>query len=92
MTKTLITVCSAAGILLGSVSIGLAQNSAAEKTPGHKMQDKGSVKGEPGASGYAPGHKMQDQGSKPGNTGASGYAPGHTKKSTTTETKSGTRR
>ncbi|MGE0750686.1 MAG: hypothetical protein AB7K64_08870 [Variibacter sp.] len=92
MTKTLIAACSAAGILLGTVSVGWAQNSAAEKTPGHKMQDRGSVKGEPGASGYSPGHKMQDQGSKGGNTGASGYAPGHTKKSPHTESKSGTRR
>ena len=25
-------------------------------TPGQKMQDKGSVKGTTGASGYAPGH------------------------------------
>jgi hypothetical protein len=41
------------------------------------MQNKGSVTGSPGASGYAPGQKMQDKGSKPGTTGASGYAPGH---------------
>ena len=41
------------------------------------MQEKGSVKGEPGASGYAPGHQMQEKGSVKGTTGASGYAPGH---------------
>ena len=40
------------------------------------MQDKGSVRGQPGASGYAPGQKMQDKGSKAGQPGASGYAPG----------------
>ena len=34
--------------------------------PGQQMQDKGSVRGQPGASGYAPGHKMQDKGSKAG--------------------------
>jgi len=45
-------------------------------TPGHKMQTKGPVKGEPGASGYAPGHVMQQKGSRNG-PGASGYAPGH---------------
>jgi hypothetical protein len=27
-------------------------------TPGHQMQDKGSVPGHPGASGYAPGHQQ----------------------------------
>jgi hypothetical protein len=51
----------------------LAQNS---KAPGQEMQEKGSVKGEPGASGYAPGQQMQEKGSVKGTTGASGYAPG----------------
>ena len=41
------------------------------------MQEKGSVKGSPGASGYAPGQQMQEKGSVKGTTGASGYAPGH---------------
>lgn len=51
---------------------------AQQKTaPGQQMQDKGSVKGTTGASGYAPGQKMQDKGSVKGTTGASGYAPGH---------------
>ena len=44
--------------------------------PGDQMQDKGSVKGSPGASGYAPGHEMQKKGSVKGTEGASGYAPG----------------
>jgi len=48
-----------------------------DKAPGQQMQDKGSVKGTTGASGYAPGQKMQDKGSVKGTTGASGYAPGH---------------
>ena len=48
------------------------------------MQQKGSVKGHPGASGYAPGHMMQQRGSVRGQPGASGYAPGHRKPSTTT--------
>ena len=42
-----------------------------------QMQEKGSVKGSPGASGYAPGQQMQEKGSVKGTTGASGYAPGH---------------
>jgi hypothetical protein len=58
---------------------GLAQTSAQEKTPGDQMQDKGSVKGSPGASGYAPGHMTKKKGSVKGTTGASGYAPGNTK-------------
>lgn len=45
--------------------------------PGQRMQDKGSVQGTTGASGYAPGQRMQDKGSVSGTTGASGYAPGH---------------
>jgi hypothetical protein len=53
------------------------------KTPGHEMQQKGSKKGEPGASGYAPGHEMQAKGSKKGSPGASGYAPGQTTGSNT---------
>jgi hypothetical protein len=32
-------------------------------TPGHQMQEKGSVKGSPGASGYAPGHTKENTGS-----------------------------
>lgn len=51
---------------------------AQAQTPGLKMQEKGSVSGSPGASGYAPGHRMQENGSVKGTTGASGYAPGHT--------------
>jgi len=63
---------------LVSISFGpaFAQSSTRENTPGDQMQDKGSVKGHPGASGYAPGHLMQDKGSKSGQPGASGYAPG----------------
>ena len=52
-------------------------NNAQNKSPGQLMQDKGSVKGTTGASGYAPGQRMQDKGSVKGTTGASGYAPGH---------------
>jgi hypothetical protein len=47
------------------------------------MQDKGSVKGTTGASGYAPGQEMHAKGSKKGTEGASGYAPGHTTGSST---------
>lgn len=68
----------AATALLASPS-AFAQGSS---SPGQQMQDRGSVPGSPGASGYAPGQQMQDKGSVKGTTGASGYAPGHTKSNT----------
>ena len=65
--------------LLASAAMLVAVPAVAQQTkaPGQQMQDKGSVKGTTGASGYAPGHKMQKKGSIKGTTGASGYAPGH---------------
>lgn len=67
----------AALTLLLSPAAASAQSSTSNQTPGHEMQDKGSKKGEPGASGYAPGREMQNKGSKTDAPGASGYAPGH---------------
>jgi hypothetical protein len=75
MTKHFLTVAVAAGFLAGVSAAAFAQSPT---TPGHEMQEKGSVKGSPGASGYTPGHQMQEKGSVKGTTGASGYAPGHT--------------
>jgi hypothetical protein len=75
----MLALVAASGLLIGSYASGLAQTSAQEKTPGDQMQDKGSVKGSPGASGYAPGHVMKKKGSATGTTWASGYAPGHVK-------------
>jgi hypothetical protein len=47
------------------------QNSTPNNTPGHQMQEKGSVPGSPGASGYAPGHvKKEDNASHRDNTGS----------------------
>lgn len=80
MPKKTLSLIAAAGVLLGSCTIGYAQSSTREMTPGDKMQDKGSLNGAPGASGYAPGHEMQKKGSLKGSvkgtTGASRYAPG----------------
>ena len=47
-----------AAALIGTASLAFAQgyNSNTANTPGHQMQQKGSVPGSPGASGYAPGH------------------------------------
>ncbi|MGB5902547.1 MAG: hypothetical protein WBF99_05020 [Xanthobacteraceae bacterium] len=72
MIKTALGVIAAVS-LMATIPAAAQQKTA----PGQKMQDKGSVKGTTGASGYAPGQKMQDKGSVKGTTGASGYAPGH---------------
>ena len=72
MIKTALSIIVAAS-LMAAVPAAAQQRTA----PGQKMQDKGSVKGTTGASGYAPGHKMQNKGSLKGTSGASGYAPGH---------------
>jgi hypothetical protein len=76
-------------LVVGALFAGTALANAAgvsEKTPGDQMQDKGSPKGSPGASGYSPGHEMKTRGSlkRTKGEGASGYAPGH---STTTGSK-----
>lgn len=73
MTRKIIALAAAVG-LFGISGAALAQNSLA---PGQQMQEKGSVKGTTGASGYAPGQQMQEKGSVQGTTGASGYAPGN---------------
>ncbi|MGN6308814.1 MAG: hypothetical protein ACTHNN_04580 [Xanthobacteraceae bacterium] len=64
-------------IAVSSLIVAVPALAQQKTAPGQQMQDKGSVKGTTGASGYAPGQKMQDKGSVKGTTGASGYAPGH---------------
>jgi hypothetical protein len=73
MRLTIITLTT--GLLLVP-AFAFAQG-VSDKAPGQEMQEKGSVKGSPGASGYSPGHEMLKKGSKKGTQGASGYAPGH---------------
>ena len=46
----------AAATIIASAPIAFAQNAGTSSAPGQQMQDKGSVVGSPGASGYAPGH------------------------------------
>jgi hypothetical protein len=75
VSKPLI-VAAAAGLLIGTTALGYAQSSTQDRAPGQRMQDRGSLPGHPGASGYAPGHEMQEKGSRLGQPGASGYAPG----------------
>ena len=51
---------------------------ASSNTPGHEMQDKGSMKGSPGASGYAPGHEMKSDstGTTRSGSGSAGTSSG----------------
>lgn len=76
MKMTIIALTAAAAI--AAAPAVLAQG-VSSKTPGHEMQQKGSKKGEPGASGYSPGHKMHHaKASRKAHHGASNYAPGQT--------------
>ena len=76
MTRKIVAL-AAASLFPSPTRLAPTQSSTPNRTPGHEMQNKGSVKGEPGASGYSPGDKMHDKGSVKGEPGASGYAPGH---------------
>jgi hypothetical protein len=77
-SKFLMTV--AAVLLIGTTAH--AQN-APTNAPGQRMQQRGSVPGDPGASGYSPGDRMHDRGRRQGSPGASGFAPGRDSPSTT---------
>ena len=83
MMRTLSIVAAVAGLLIGTTSLGYAQSSTQDRAPGQRMQERGSVPGHPGASGYAPGQRMHERGSKAGEPGASGYAPGRQAPETT---------
>ncbi|MFE1598808.1 hypothetical protein [Methylobacterium sp. ID0610] len=64
--------------LLGTAAVAQTRaTNPQNEPPGQRMQERGSVKGTTGASGYTPGHEMQSTGSVKGTSGASGYAPGH---------------
>ena len=74
MLTKFLTLAAAAALIAGASVNANAQKAMA---PGQQMQEKGSVSGSPGASGYAPGHLKKKKGSVKGTPGASGYAPGH---------------
>jgi hypothetical protein len=83
MNARLLSLIAASGLLIATTSLGYAQSRSQENAPGQRMQDRGSVSGQPGASGYAPGQQMQEKGSKSGEPGASGFAPGQQSPDTT---------
>jgi len=76
MMRKAFSIAAAAGLLIATTAVGHAQSATQRYAPGQRMQEHGSMPGQPGASGYSPGHQMQRKGSKPGHPGASGYAPG----------------
>jgi hypothetical protein len=77
---------AAAGLLASVATGAMAQNTTA---PGIQMQEKGSLSGSAGASGYAPGQTMHERGSVKGTTGASGYAPGDNTTGASVDSKTG---
>jgi hypothetical protein len=67
MMSKFLSIAAATAVLIGTTALGHAQSSGQrmpESTPGQKMQDRGSMPGQPGASGYTPGHQMQQKGSR----------------------------
>ncbi len=66
MKKSML-IAAAAVLLIGAAAPAVAEDNdrlpgASGNTPGHEMQEHGSVPGHPGASGYAPGHQNRDRG------------------------------
>jgi hypothetical protein len=82
MSIKLLSIAAATSLLIATSPAGIT--APATTSPGQQMHKKGSVKGYPGASGYAPGQLMHRKGSVRGEPGASGYAPGHRKPPTST--------
>ena len=60
MNKRLLLVATCGALFIAGGTLAQAQrgggSGGSSMTPGHEMQEKGSVPGHPGASGYAPGH------------------------------------
>jgi hypothetical protein len=70
-TNAVEALLAAIGILI--VAAVSSSSAAPRNTPGHLMQQHGSVPGHPGASGYAPGHVKKMRGAR----SARAFAPGH---------------
>jgi hypothetical protein len=57
MKAKILSIAAVAGLIIGTTAIVQAEEKGSRgATPGHEMQEKGSLPGQPGASGYAPGH------------------------------------
>ncbi|MBX9934777.1 MAG: hypothetical protein K2Y56_25240 [Methylobacterium sp.] len=81
MKSLSIAVLTTFAIMGGAVA---AEQGAKSNAPGQQMQDKGSLKGSPGASGYAPGQekKSDTTGSTSGHSGSTDMKSGTSGSST----------
>jgi len=63
MRTTVLSLAAAVGLIFGTTAACLAQNGAQDSAPGQRMQDKdkGSIRGQPGASGYAPANRCSER-------------------------------
>lgn len=75
--STKLAIAAGLSLLIGS-STGLLAQSNSSQPPGQAMQEKGSIRGQPGASGYSPGREMQERGRRARRPGALGEAPRRT--------------
>ena len=60
MNRAVLVLAAAAGLAFWTTAIYAQAPRGDSATPGHRMQDQGSVPGHPGASGFAPGHDRDD--------------------------------
>ena len=65
MMRKAFSIAAAAGLLIATTAVGHAQSTTQRYAPGQRMQEHGSMPGQPGASGYSPGHQMQRKGAGP---------------------------
>jgi hypothetical protein len=75
MSNKLLTVVAVTGLLVGASASVFAQSSPSGQAPVQQTQDpqdKGPIKGTPGATGNAP----AEQDKTKATTGTAGYAPG----------------
>jgi hypothetical protein len=70
MKAKVLSIAAALGLLIGSSTIGFAQNSVTEQLPGPKVPEKALMDSKAATSTGAPGHLTQETG-----TGGAAYAP-----------------
>src|SRR5258707_10446923 len=65
MMSKAFSIAAAAGLLIATTALGHAESATQRYAPGQRMQEHGSVPGQPGASGYSPGHQCSARAAKP---------------------------
>lgn len=61
--KNIALAVSTAALLFGSIAVSAPEDrerGLSGAAPGQEMKERGSIPGQPGASGYAPGHQDRD--------------------------------